>query len=101
MSPATYSDWQNPRSNPLADKIILITNGAGDSKFAQDVREEIRQCGCACEILPGDVFDSSQLRTLVQDLLNRLHHIDAIFDDSAIARDLVIRRLTDEEWLAQ
>lgn len=101
MSMATHLSRQNPPSHPLANNVIVITKDPRDRKITEFVRKEIRQSGCTCEIFPADISDRTQLRQMLRDVLERLHHVGAPWDDAAIPRNLLVRKLTDEEWLAQ
>lgn len=122
MGIATYPETRMAASRPLADKVVLITGGARgigraicrelselgatvainyrqSVTLAEDLREEIRQCGWECEIFQGDVSDRQQARKLVADVLDCFHHIDVLVNNAGITRDHSIRKMTDEEWL--
>jgi acetoacetyl-CoA reductase len=122
MSIAIFPETQLTTSRPLADKVVLITGGARgigraicrelseqgatvainyrqSLTLAEELREEIRQCGSDCEIFRGDVSEPTEARELVSDVLDCFHHIDVLVNNAGITRDKSIRNMTDEEWL--
>lgn len=122
MSLATFSEPQIAGFVPLADKVVLVTGasrgiGRAIAKelakrgatvaidfrqsrlLAEELRDEIRHNGQECEIFQGDVSNSTQARRLVQDVLDRFHHIDVLVNNAGITRDHSIRKMTDQEWL--
>lgn len=101
MSLATYPEWRNSLPHQFTNKVILITRGPRDSEFAEDVLKEIRQSGCSCEIVPGNFSDRSQLRKLIQDVLESFDQDDVLLNAVPSTHDFFLRKLTDEEWLAQ
>ncbi|MFP5235042.1 MAG: 3-oxoacyl-ACP reductase family protein [Acidobacteriota bacterium] len=122
MSVATLPEIQVEKTLPLADKVVLVTGGsrgigraickelsvrgatvAVDYRqsrlLAEDLRDEIRNCGQGCEIFQGDVSEGKQARKLVQDVLECFHHIDVLVNNAGITRDRSFRKMTDQEWL--
>lgn len=101
MSPATFPEALAAQSQPPADRVILITGISRDIELAEDLRKEIRQSGWDCEIFRGDVSDRTEASQLVHDLLDCVHHVGVPVNDAGITCDRFIRKMTDEEWLAQ
>lgn len=101
MNVATYPESQLAHLQPQIDKVIVIAGGLRDIEFPEDLREEIRQSGWDCEIVHGDVSDCTHVRKLVHDVLDCFHHADSLVNHTAIPSDRCIRKMTDEEWLAQ
>ena len=122
MSIASFPEIQLTASRPLADKVVLITGGARgigraicrelselgatvainyrqSLTLAEELREEIRQCGSDCEIFQGDISEPAEARELVNDVLDCFHHIDVLVNNAGITRDKSIRNMTDEEWI--
>jgi acetoacetyl-CoA reductase len=119
---ATFPETRLAASQPLADKVALVTGGSrgiGSAicwalaergatvalnyrqslHLAENLRDEIRQVGGECESFPGDVSSPSSARRLIQDVLDCFHHIDVLVNNAGITRDRSIRKMTDEEWL--
>lgn len=101
MSLATYTERRLAHLHPQIDKVIVIAGGLRDIELPEDLREEIRQSGWDCEFVHGEVSDCTQIRKLVHDVLDCLHHADALVNHAAIPGDRYISKMTDEEWLAQ
>lgn len=122
MSLATFPEIQVEKMLPLAEKVVLVTGGSRGigraickelSKrgaavaidfrqsrlLAEDLREEIRNSGQECEIFQADVSDGREARKLVQDVLDRFHHVDVLVNNAGITRDRSFRKMTDREWL--
>lgn len=101
MNLAPLSEAQVARLQPAPHKVILITGGSPEFKFAEDIREEIRAFGWVCEIFYGDASDQAQVRKLVRDALDCFHHAGAPVNNDETGSCRVPRAITDEEWLAQ
>lgn len=122
MGIATFPEMHVAAPRPLADKVVLVTGGSRgigraiclelskrgatvainyrqSRALAENLGEEIRQFGEECEVFPGDVSDRTQARKLVQDVLDRFHHVDVLVNNAGITRDHSFRKMTDEEWL--
>lgn len=65
---------------------------------AEELREEIRQLGCNCELFQEDVSDRQHARKLISVVLECFHHIDILVNNAGITRDRSIRKMTDEDW---
>lgn len=122
MGLATFPETQVEHLLPLADKVILVTGGSRgigraicqelaargatvaidfrqSRLLAEDLRDDIRAAGRECEVFQGDVSNGVQARKLVQDVLDRFHHIDILVNNAGITRDRSFRKMSDEEWL--
>lgn len=97
MSLITCPEAQLASLQAQAGRVILISDSSQDAKVAEDVRAEIRHSGWECEILQGNVSDRAQIRKLVHDVLDCFHREDELVSDGG----RFIRKMTDEEWLAQ
>jgi acetoacetyl-CoA reductase len=122
MAIATLPEVRVAAARPLADKVVLITGGARgigraicrelsdrgatvavnfrrSQSQAEELRDQLHQDGCECEIFPGDVSDRTQARRVVHDVLDCFHRVDILVNNAGITRDRSIRKMTDEEWL--
>jgi acetoacetyl-CoA reductase len=111
-----------PPPRPLTEKVVLVTGGSRgigraiclelasrgatvainyrqSRALAENLGEEIRHCGEECDVFQADVSDHTQARRLVQDVLDRFHHLDVLVNNAGITRDRSFRKLSDEDWL--
>lgn len=101
MGIVAFPETQLRPTQPLRDRVVLITSGSRANNLAEKLRESIRQCGCDCQVFRGDVSDRTQKRRLVSDVLECIHQVGEAVNIAAITRDHSIPKMTDEEWLAQ
>ena len=101
MSQVGFPDVQVSRLQLQTDKVILITNGSQGAKHAEDLREAMLHSGFDSEIVWGDVSDPSQIHKLIHEVLDGFHLIDAPANHAEIRHELLVGKMTDEEWLAQ
>ena len=121
MSIATFPETRLEAPRPLTEKVVLVTGARGSVtaickelsergatvainyrqrvKLAEQLRDDIRQCGWECEAFQADVSKAADARKLIHDVLDRYHHIDVLVNNAGITRDRSIRKMTDEEWL--
>lgn len=97
MSLVTCPEAQLACLQAQAGMVILISDSSHDAKVAEDVREEIRHSGWKCEIVQGNVSDRAQIHKLVHDVLDGFYREDEFASDGG----RFVRKVTDEEWLAQ
>jgi hypothetical protein len=100
MNPATFLDARFTQLQPQTERLILIAGGLQDF-IAQSLREEIGHCGWDCEIFQTDISDCAQLGNVIREALNRFHPGIGPVNDPAGTSDRLVRKMTDEEWLAQ
>jgi short-subunit dehydrogenase len=101
MSLAGTSQSQILHFPPGTDRVILIAGGWQNLKLAENLREEIQHSGWDCEIFQGDITDSIHAGKLVHDVLDCCYHVNLLVNNGGTTRDRSIRKMTDEEWLAQ
>ncbi len=65
---------------------------------AEELREEIHQVGCECELFQGDVSDSQHARQVIDEVINSFQRIDILINNAGITRDRSIRKMSDAEW---
>src|ERR1700676_1098316 len=65
---------------------------------AEELRKEIHQAGCDCELFQGDISDRQHARRLVRDAYDCFRHIDILVNNAGITRDRSIRKMTDDDW---
>ncbi len=65
---------------------------------AEEVRYDIRQLGCECELFQGDISDRQHARRLIREVGNHFRSIDILVNNAGITRDRSIRKMTDDDW---
>jgi len=65
---------------------------------AEEVRREIHQVGCDCELFQGDISNRQHARKLIGEVVEYFHRIDILVNNAGITRDRSIRKMTDDEW---
>ena len=65
---------------------------------AEDLRREVHQLGCDCELFQGDISNRQLARKLINDVVDSFHRIDILVNNAGITRDRSIRKMTDDEW---
>jgi 3-oxoacyl-(acyl-carrier-protein) reductase len=65
---------------------------------AEELRREIHQVGCDCELFQGDISDRQHARKLIHDVVDSFHRIDILVNNAGITRDRSIRKMTDDDW---
>lgn len=65
---------------------------------AEELRREIHQAGCDCELFQGDISDRQHARKLIQDVVDSFHRVDILVNNAGITRDRSIRKMTDDDW---
>ena len=83
----------------------LATNGASialnfntSSEAADDLRNQIRETGAACELAPGDIANHDDVQRLVAGALQHFGRIDILVNNAGITRDRLLMRMQDEDW---
>lgn len=76
----------------------VAVNFRTSSGPAEELRREIHQMGCECEVFQEDVSDRQEARKLIQDVVECFHSIDILINNAGITRDRSIRKMTDEDW---
>jgi len=84
----------------LADRGATIAiNYRNSLSSAEELRNEIRECGGECELFQHDISDRTQARALVHDVMDCYRRIDILVNNAGITRDKSIRKMTDEDWV--
>ncbi len=65
---------------------------------AEELRKEIHQVGCDCELFQGDISHRQHARKLIHDVIDSFHRIDILVNNAGITRDRSIRKMTDDDW---
>lgn len=122
MSVAVFPETKLAPFRPLRDKVVLVTGGSRgigcatcrelfergatlainyrqSHHLAEELRDEFQHAGGECEAFQGDVSKAATARSLVQEVLDRFHHIDVLVNNAGVTHDHSIRKMTDEEWL--
>lgn len=65
---------------------------------AEELRREIHEVGCDCELFQGDISDRQHARKLIHDVVDCFHRVDILVNNAGITRDRSIRKMTDDDW---
>ena len=76
----------------------VAVNYRSSISAAEEVRSDIRQSGCDCELFQGDISDREHARRLIQDVFDTFHRIDILVNNAGITRDRSIRKMSDDDW---
>src|SRR5215469_14993790 len=83
----------------LADRgAAVAVNYRTSLTAAEEVRYDIRQSGCDCELFQGDISDREHARRLIHDVFDTFHRIDILVNNAGITRDRSIRKMSDDDW---
>lgn len=78
----------------------VAVNFKANRTAAEELRREIHELGCDCELFQGDISDRQHARRLIHEVTEYFHRIDILINNAGIARDRSIRKMTDEDWAA-
>lgn len=76
----------------------IAVNFRTSQSAAEELRKEIHQAGCDCELFQGDIADRQHARHLIRDVVECFHRIDILVNNAGITRDRSIRKMTDDDW---
>src|SRR5579871_1189962 len=60
---------------------------------ADELRKEIHEVGCDCELFQGDISDRQHARRLIHSVVERFHRVDILVNNAGITRDRSIRKM--------
>jgi 3-oxoacyl-(acyl-carrier-protein) reductase len=76
----------------------IAVNFRTSQSSAEELRREIHQTGCDCELFQGDISDRQHARQLLQNVNDIFHRVDILVNNAGITRDRSIRKMTDDDW---
>ena len=76
----------------------VAVNFRNSQSAAEELKREIRELGCDCELFQQDISDRHHARKLIGVVLECFHRIDILVNNAGITRDRSIRKMTDEDW---
>ena len=62
------------------------------------LQDEILSCGGTCTLLPGDVGDPSQVKSMFCQIEKETGGIDILVNNAGLTRDNLFIRMSDEDW---
>lgn len=65
---------------------------------AEDLKQEIHELGCDCELFQADISDRQCARGLIGEVVDRFQRVDILINNAGITRDRSIRKMTDDDW---
>jgi acetoacetyl-CoA reductase len=76
----------------------VAVNFRTSQSAAEELRREIHQLGCDCELFQGDISDRQHARRLLREVVECFQRVDILVNNAGITRDRSIRKMTDDEW---
>lgn len=76
----------------------VAVNFRSSQAAAQELRREIHELGCDCELFQEDISNRFHARKLISVVLECFHRLDVLVNNAGITRDRSIRKMTDEDW---
>jgi NAD(P)-dependent dehydrogenase (short-subunit alcohol dehydrogenase family) len=76
----------------------VAVNYRASKSHAETLADEIRQVGCECLIVPGDVAVKEDARRIVKTVLDAWKRLDILVNNAGITRDKSLRKMADDEW---
>jgi acetoacetyl-CoA reductase len=77
----------------------VAANFRNNLTAAEQLRREIRNLGCDCELFQEDISDRLCARELIHDVLDFFQRVDILVNNAGITRDKSIRKMTDDDWM--
>jgi 3-oxoacyl-(acyl-carrier-protein) reductase len=77
----------------------VAANFRNNLTAAEELRGEIRNLGCDCELFQQDISDPQHARELIHDVLDFFQRVDILVNNAGITRDRSIRKMTDDDWM--
>ena len=65
---------------------------------AQELKREVQELGCDCELFQEDISDRRHARKLISVVLECFQRLDILVNNAGITRDRSIRKMTDDDW---
>ena len=76
----------------------VAVNFRTSQSAAEELKREIHQVGCECELFQGDISDRQHARRLIRDVFDNFRRVDILVNNAGITRDRSIRKMTDDDW---
>jgi 3-oxoacyl-[acyl-carrier protein] reductase len=76
----------------------VVINDVGDSTPAEGVAEEIRGMGRESLVVLADVSQSTEVASLVDNVMEKYGRVDILVNNAGITRDQLIMRMSDDDW---
>lgn len=76
----------------------VAVNFRTNKRAAEELKDEIHQLGCDCELFQEDISDRQHARKLISVVVECFGRIDVLVNNAGITRDRSIRKMTDEDW---
>lgn len=76
----------------------VAVNFRTSQSAAEELRKEIHQVGCDCELFQGDISNRQHARKLIDSVVASFHRVDILVNNAGITRDRSIRKMTDDDW---
>ena len=76
----------------------VAVNYRGNQEAAEETASLIKEAGGESLLVPGNVADIAEARSLVDTVLEHWGRIDVLVNNAGITRDTLLLRMKDEDW---
>ncbi len=80
------------------DGYDLLVSYRGDDAVAETAKTELTSVGRRVEVIAADVSTSDGAGQVIETAMERLGKIDALVNNAGITRDMLIMRMSEEDW---
>jgi acetoacetyl-CoA reductase/3-oxoacyl-[acyl-carrier protein] reductase len=84
----------------LSDRgAVVVINFFNSIGRAQELRDDIVDCGGETCLMQGDVSNRQDARRVIRKIIEVYGRLDILVNNAGITRDRSIRKMTDSDWL--
>lgn len=76
----------------------IIINYRTENEELMKLKKEIEQKRVRCLLLKGDVSNFEDCKKLVEEVINRMNHIDVLVNNAGITKDMLLMRMKPEDF---
>jgi 3-oxoacyl-[acyl-carrier protein] reductase len=81
------------------DGFNVVVNGHAVSDEAQEVVAAIENSGGRALAIAADVSRSEQVKSMIDETLDKFGRLDVLVNNAGIARDNLLMRISEDEWM--
>jgi 3-oxoacyl-[acyl-carrier protein] reductase len=81
-----------------ADGYDLLISYRGDDAVAESAKAELAAIGRRVEVIAADVSSADGAGQVIETAMERLGKVDALINNAGITRDMLLMRMSEEDW---